>query len=71
MLVLKHLTFEQGVDSNKCCEDLGFNHFCVQSPCNPLSEDYAKIFNMIDEGDIPSVECKMSLRGPKSVRKVD
>jgi hypothetical protein len=28
---------------------------------------------MIDEGDIPSIQytCKMSLRGPKSVRKVD
>jgi hypothetical protein len=26
---------------------------------------------MIDEGDIPSVQCKMSLRGPKSMRKVD
>jgi hypothetical protein len=26
---------------------------------------------MIDEGDILSIQCKMSLRGPKSVRKVD
>jgi hypothetical protein len=26
---------------------------------------------MIDEGDIPSIECKMSHRGPKSMRKVD
>jgi hypothetical protein len=30
-----------------------------------------EIFYMIDEGDIPSVQCKMSLRGPKSARKVD
>jgi hypothetical protein len=27
--------------------------------------------DMIDEGDIPSIHCKMSLRGPKSMRKVD
>jgi hypothetical protein len=26
---------------------------------------------MIDEGDIPSVQCKVSLRGAKSMRKVD
>jgi hypothetical protein len=26
---------------------------------------------MIDEGDIPSIQCKTSLRGPKSMRKVD
>jgi hypothetical protein len=33
-------------------------------------EDYTKIFYMIDEGDIPSICCKMSLRGPKSMRKL-
>jgi hypothetical protein len=26
---------------------------------------------MIDEGDIPSIQYKLSLRGPKSMRKVD
>jgi hypothetical protein len=26
---------------------------------------------MIDEGDIPSIQCKMNLRGSKSMRKVD
>jgi hypothetical protein len=26
---------------------------------------------MIDEGDIPSIHCKMSLRGPNCMRKVD
>jgi hypothetical protein len=26
---------------------------------------------MIGEGDIPSIQCKMSLMGPKSMRKVD
>jgi hypothetical protein len=25
---------------------------------------------MIDKGDIPSIPCKMSLRGPKSMRKI-
>jgi hypothetical protein len=26
---------------------------------------------MVDKGDFPSVQCKMSFRGPKSMRKVD
>jgi hypothetical protein len=26
---------------------------------------------MTDEGDIPSIQCKMSLRGPTSMRTVD
>jgi hypothetical protein len=26
---------------------------------------------MIDKGNIPSIQCKMSLRGPRSMRKVD
>jgi hypothetical protein len=47
-----------------------FNHFHVQSPCSPLIEDYIDIFYVIDEGDIPSIQCKMSLGGPKSMRKV-
>jgi hypothetical protein len=53
----------------KCSEGLGFDHFYVQSPCNYFIEDYAQIFYMIDEGDIPAIQCKMSLRG--SVRKGD
>jgi hypothetical protein len=36
-----------------------------------LIEDYTEIFYMIDRGDIPPFQCKMSLRGPKSMRKVD
>jgi hypothetical protein len=43
----------------------------VQSSCSPLIEDYTEIFHMIMEGDIPSIQCKMSFRGPKCVRKVD
>jgi hypothetical protein len=38
------LTFEDGIDCNKCSEGLGFNHFDVKSPCNPLIEDYTEIF---------------------------
>jgi hypothetical protein len=45
---------------------LGFNHFYVQSPFNPPVEDYTEIFYMIDEEDIPSIQCKRGLRGPKS-----
>jgi hypothetical protein len=43
----------------------------MQSPCNPFIEDYAEIFYMIDKGDIPSIQCKVSLRGPKSMREAD
>jgi hypothetical protein len=59
------------VDPDKYSEGLGFNHFYVQSLCKPLIEDYTEIFYNIDEGDVPSLQCKMSLRGPKSIRKVD
>jgi hypothetical protein len=67
----KKLTFEYGVDSNKFYEGLGFSLFYVQTPYNPLIKHYTKIFYMFDEGDIPSSQCTMSLRGPKSMRKVD
>jgi hypothetical protein len=43
----------------------------VQSPCNPLIKDYTEIFYIVDEGDIPSIWCKMGIRGPKFMRKVD
>jgi hypothetical protein len=43
----------------------------VQSPCNSLIEDYTWIFYKIDEGNILSIQCTISLRGPKSMRKVD
>jgi hypothetical protein len=42
-----------------------------KSRCVPLIEEYTEIFHMIDKGDIPSIQCKMSLRRPKSMRKVD
>jgi hypothetical protein len=60
-----------GVDSNEYSKGFGFSHFYVQSPYNALIEDYIKIFNMIEEGDIQSIQCKMSLRGPNYMRKVD
>jgi hypothetical protein len=51
------------------CEGLGFNHFCVHSPFN-LIEDYTQIFYMIGREDIPAIQYKISLRGPKYVREV-
>jgi hypothetical protein len=44
----------------------------VNSPCNPLIEDYTEIYvyYMIDEGVIPSIRRKMSLRRPRCMRKV-
>jgi hypothetical protein len=71
MLALKRSLFLQEVNSNKCSERFGFNNFYAWSPCTRLTENYTELFYMIDEGDIPSVQCKMSLRGPKSIRKVD
>jgi hypothetical protein len=67
----KSLTLEQGINFNKCFEGLGFNNFYVQSPCKHLIEDYTEIFYMIQEGDVPFVQCEVSLRGPKSMRDVD
>jgi hypothetical protein len=64
-------TFEYGVDCKKCSEGLGFNHFYVKSPSNPLIEDYTKIFYMAHENYISSVQCKMCLREPECMRKVD
>jgi hypothetical protein len=39
--------------SSKCYESLGFSHFYLQSPCNPLIEDYTQIFHMLAKWDIP------------------
>jgi hypothetical protein len=50
---------------------LGFNHFYVQSPCDPLIEDYTEIFYITDKRDISSIHSKMSLGGPRSMRKVN
>jgi hypothetical protein len=57
--------------TNKCSEGLGFDHLCVQSPYNPLAEDYTQVFYMIPEGDVPSVRCEVKLRWSKSMRDAD
>jgi hypothetical protein len=57
--------------STKCSEGLGFSNFYLQPPRKPLIENYTEIFHITDEGDIPSLQCKVSLRGPKSVRTLD
>jgi hypothetical protein len=36
-----------------------------------LIEDYNEIFYTIDAEDIPFIQCKMSLSGPKSTIRVD
>jgi hypothetical protein len=54
------LISEQGIDSNKCSEGLVLSHFYVQSPYNLLIEDYTEIFYIIDEVDIPDIQCKMN-----------
>jgi hypothetical protein len=47
---------------------LEFAHFYVWLPFNPLTEDYIEVFHTTVVRDIPSIQCKMSLRGLKSVR---
>jgi hypothetical protein len=42
----------------------------VQSQCNPLVEDIRENFYMIAEGDITSIDYRMSLSRPKSMREV-
>jgi hypothetical protein len=68
MLALKRsLLYRESIIIN----DLGFSHFCMQSPCYPLIGDYTEIFYMTDEVDIRSIQYKMSLKRPRSVRKVN
>jgi hypothetical protein len=55
--------------SNKCSEGLGFNHFYMRSPCNPLVEDYTEVFYMIHKGGVPSIHCEMNLRSSKSMKE--
>jgi hypothetical protein len=43
----------------------------VQSAFNPFIKDYTEIFYMIEEGGVLSIQCKMGLRGPKSMGKLD
>jgi hypothetical protein len=64
------LNRSQGIVCNKCSESLGFDYFYMQSPYNPLIEDYTEIFYMINEGDVPSVQCDMSLRCSKAMKNI-
>jgi hypothetical protein len=34
-------------------------------------ENYAELFYMTGNEDAPPIQCKLSLRGPKCIRKVD
>jgi hypothetical protein len=43
----------------------------VQSPCNPFIEDYTEVFYMINEENVTSVQCEMSLGWSKSMTEVD
>jgi hypothetical protein len=36
-----------------------------------FAESYTQIFYMIDEEGVLSIQCKMSVRGPKSMRKTN
>jgi hypothetical protein len=59
------LTFEKRVDSKKLFSSPWLQYFFAQSPYNPLTENYTKIFYRIriSEGDIPFIHCQMSLGG--------
>jgi hypothetical protein len=43
----------------------------MKSACNPLIEDHAEAFYIIYKGDVPSIQCEMSLRWSRSMREVD
>jgi hypothetical protein len=43
----------------------------MQSPCDPLVEDYTEVFHVIHRGDVLSVQCEMNFRWSKSMREVD
>jgi hypothetical protein len=58
------------VSSNKLSADLGFNNFYAQFPCN-LIGNYTRIFYSAEEGEIPLVQYKMSLKVPLSMRCAD
>jgi hypothetical protein len=70
MLALNHSLLNR-IYSNKCSEDLGFDHFYVWSPCNFLIEDYIEIFYTIYKWNVPSIECKKRLGCSNSMREVD
>jgi hypothetical protein len=50
---------------------LGFDHFCVQSPCNFLIGDYTELFYSIYKWDVLPIHFKMGLRWLTTARKVD
>jgi hypothetical protein len=50
--------------TNKCSEGLGFDYLYMQSPCNPLVEDYTEVFYMIRKGDVQKVEVTLRLFPP-------
>jgi hypothetical protein len=43
----------------------------MQSPHNILIQVYTEIFYIIEDGDMPFIQCKMSVKEPKSMSKVD
>jgi hypothetical protein len=49
--------FRSGIQTNKSSEGRGFDHFYVQSPCNPPYEDYTEIFYTIYKWNISSIQC--------------
>jgi hypothetical protein len=52
MLALKLLLFNRKIDSNKCFEGLGFDHFYMQSQGNALVKNCTEVFYMIHKGDV-------------------
>jgi hypothetical protein len=42
----------------------------MHSQCNPLVEDYTKVFYVIHKGNDQSDQCEMNLRWRKSMREV-
>jgi hypothetical protein len=43
-MLAPNLSLLSGEKTLTCSEGLGFNDCYIQSPCNPLAEDYAEVF---------------------------
>jgi hypothetical protein len=57
------LSFEQGISFNKCSAGLGINRFYVLCPCDDfLIENCAEMFYTICKRNVPSIQCRSSLR---------
>jgi hypothetical protein len=71
MLALNRSILNREYNLINVLKALAFDHFYVQSPCNPLIEDYTEIFYTIYKWNISSIQCEMRHRWMTTAREVD